>query len=298
MGIKSKLLNIYDTRYKELMIFTIVILFLAISVLFYNYATTGEFVQKGVSLKGGITLTIPTSIEINTDELKSDIQDRLPNADIEVRRLTEAGIIKSIIIEASDTNEDQLKQAVIASHLIELNENEYTIESMGSTLGASFFRQIIIAVILAFLAMGLVVLITFRSLVPSLFVILAATSDILCTLAVVSLLGIKLTTAGVAAFLMLIGYSVDTDILLTTRVLKRKEGSVFDRIISSMKTGMTMSLTSFTAALLAYFFTSSDIIKQIMIIIVIGLFFDMMNTWIQNTGILRWHLEKKAKKHE
>ena len=146
--------------------------------------------------------------------------------------------------------------------------------------------------------MGLVVLITFRSLVPSFFVILAATSDILCTLAVVSLLGIKLTTAGVAAFLMLIGYSVDTDILLTTRVLKRKEGSVFDRIISSMKTGMTMSLTSFTAALLAYFFTSSDIIKQIMIIIVIGLFFDMMNTWIQNTGILRWHLEKKAKKHE
>ena len=102
MGIKSKLLNIYDTRYKELMIFTIVILFLAIGVLGYNYATTGEFVQKGVSLKGGITLTIPTSIEINTDELKSDIQDRLPNADIEVRRLTEAGIIKSIIIEASE----------------------------------------------------------------------------------------------------------------------------------------------------------------------------------------------------
>jgi len=280
------------------MILTIVILFLAIGVLGYNYATTGEFVQKGVSLKGGITLTIPTSIEINVDKLKSDMQDRLPKADIEVRRLTEAGIIKSIIIEASDTDEDQLKQAVIASHLIELNKDEYTIESMGSSLGASFFRQIIVAVILAFLAMGLVVLITFRSLIPSLFVILAATSDIICTLAVVSLLGIKLTTAGVAAFLMLIGYSVDTDILLTTRVLKRKEGSVFDRIINSMKTGMTMSITSFTAALLAYIFTSSDVIKQIMIIIVIGLFFDMLNTWIQNTGILRWHLEKKAKKHE
>jgi len=298
LGIKSKLLHIYDTRYKELMIFTVIILFLAIGVLGYNYATTGEFVQKGVSLKGGITLTIPTSTEINIDKLKSDMQDRLPKADLEVRRLTEAGIIKSVIIEASDTDEDELKQAVIASHLIELNKDEYTIESMGSTLGASFFRQIIVAVILAFLAMGLVVLITFRSLIPSLFVILAATSDILCTLAVVSLLGIKLTTAGVAAFLMLIGYSVDTDILLTTRVLKRKEGSVFDRIINSMKTGMTMSITSFVAALLAYIFTSSDVIKQIMIIIVIGLFFDMLNTWIQNTGILRWHLEKKAKKHE
>jgi len=298
VGIKQKLLHIYDKRYKELMIFTIVILFLAIGVLGYNYATTGEFIQKGVSLKGGITLTIPTTKEIDTTALESDLHNRLPKADIEIRRLTEAGILKSIIIEASDTEEDQLKQAVIASKLIELNEDKYTIESMGSTLGASFFRQTIAAVILAFIAMGLVVLITFRSLIPSLFVILAATSDILCTLATVSLLGMKLTTAGVAAFLMLIGYSVDTDILLTTRVLKRKEGSIFDRILGSMKTGMTMSITSFIAALLAYIFTSSDVIKQIMIIIVIGLFFDMLNTWIQNTGILRWHLEKKAKKHE
>ena len=297
MGIKSTLLEIYDKKYKGLMIFTIVLLFLAIGVLGYNYATTGEFVKKGVSLKGGITITIPVDTDIDTGVLKTDLQDRLPKADIEIRRLTEAGMLVSIIIEASDIDEDALKNAVIESKLIELKEDNYTIESMGSSLGASFFRQTIIAVILAFLAMGLVVLITFRSWVPSLFVILAATSDILCTLAAVSLLGMKLTTAGVAAFLMLIGYSVDTDILLTSRVLKRKEGTIFERILGSMKTGMTMSITSFIAALLAYIFTSSDIIKQIMIIIVIGLFFDMLNTWIQNTGILRWYLERKQKKH-
>jgi len=297
LGIKSTLLEIYDKKYKGLMILTIVLLFLAIGVLGYNYATTGEFIQKGVSLKGGITLTIPVDKDIDTDTLKKDIQNKLPKADIEIRRLTEAGMLVSVIIEASDVDEDALKNAVIESKLIELKEDNYTIESMGSSLGASFFRQTIIAVLLAFLAMGLVVLITFRSWVPSLFVILAATSDILCTLATVSLLGMKLTTAGVAAFLMLIGYSVDTDILLTTRVLKRKEGTIFERIMGSMKTGMTMSLTSFIAALLAYIFTSSDIIKQIMIIIVIGLFFDMLNTWIQNTGILRWYLERKQKKH-
>ena len=95
---------------------------------------------------------------------------------------------------------------------------------------------------------------------------------------------------------MLIGYSVDTDILLTTRVLKRKEGTVFDRIIDSMKTGMTMSMTSLLAAVVAYTFSTSDVIKQIMIIIIIGLAFDMLNTWIQNTGILRSHLDRKAKK--
>ena len=280
------------------MIFTVVLLFLAIGVLGYNYATTGEFVEKGVSLKGGITLTVSTNTDLDTSALKSFLQQKLIKSDVEIRRLTEAGMIKSIIIEASDTDEDALKSAVNDSGLLKITEDNYTIESMGSTLGASFFRQTIFAVIIAFLAMGLVVLITFRSWIPSFFVILAATSDIICTLATVSLLGIKLTTAGVAAFLMLIGYSVDTDILLTTRVLKRKEGTIFSRILDSMKTGMTMSITSLVAALLAYIFTSSDVIKQIMIIIVIGLVFDILNTWIQNTGILRWYLERKEKKHE
>jgi preprotein translocase subunit SecF len=299
VGIKATLLNIYDKQYKPLMILTIVLLILAIGVLASNYVRTGEFVQKGVSLKGGITLTIYTSQEIDIEALRENLLNQLPNADIEIRRLTEAGQLKSIIIEASDAEEDQLKQAVTTSGIIKLVEDEYTIESMGSTLGERFFQQTIIAILLAFLAMGIVVLITFRSFVPSLFVILAATSDILCTLATVSLLGMKLTTAGVAAFLMLIGYSVDTDILLTTRVLRRKEGTIFQRTVGAMKTGMTMSLTSFIAVTVAYIFTSSDVIKQIMAIILIGLFFDILNTWIQNTGILRWYLERKERRrHE
>jgi preprotein translocase subunit SecF len=169
---------------------------------------------------------------------------------------------------------------------------------MGAALGQQFFRQTVIAIIIAFFAMGIVVFITFRKTVPSLFVILAASSDMICTLAVVSLMGVKLSTAGVAAFLMLIGYSVDTDILLTTRVIRRKEGTIFQRITGAMKTGMTMSMTSFLAAIVAYTFTTSDIIKQIMLIIIIGLAFDMLNTWIQNAGILRWHLERKQAKRE
>ena len=152
MGIKSKLIDIYDKRYKGLMIFTIVLLFLAIGVLGYNYATTGEFVQKGVSLKGGITLTISAEGDVDTNALKLDLQGRLPAADIEIRRLTEAGMLKSVIVEASDTDEDALKAAVAESGLITITDDNYTIESMGSTLGESFFRQTIIAVLLAFVA--------------------------------------------------------------------------------------------------------------------------------------------------
>jgi len=158
-------------------------------------------------------------------------------------------------------------------------------------------QQTITAILIAFIAMAVVVFITFRAWVPSMFVILAAVSDIISTLAVISLLGIKLSTAGVAAFLMLIGYSVDTDILLTTRVLKRKEGTVFERILKAMKTGMTMSGTSLFAAFVAFYFSKSDVIRQIMLIIFIGMLFDMIYTWLQNASILRIYMEKRHGKN-
>ena len=174
----------------------------------------------------------------------------------------------------------------------------HSTEVMGSSLGASFFKETMIALLLAFLFMGFVVFLYFRTIIPSLAVILAAFSDIIVTLAIVNLLGIKLSTAGIAAFLMLIGYSVDTDILLTTRMLKRKEGSLNERIMEAMKTGLTMTITTLAVVTLALIFSQSNTIQQIMLILFIGLFVDIINTWIQNVGILRWYLEKYGKNKE
>ena len=126
-------------------------------------------------------------------------------------------------------------------------------------------------------------------------VIAAAVADIVITIAIVNIIGINISTAGLAAFLMLIGYSVDTDILLTTRVLKRKEGTVLKRIFSAFKTGILMNFTTFIAIVIALSITSSDVIKQIMIILLIGILVDQVSTWIQNVGILRWYLENKEK---
>ena len=79
-------------------------------------------------------------------------------------------------------------------------------------------------------------------------------------------------------------------------VLKRKEGSVMDRVYSAMKTGLTMSATTLSAVLIALIFVQSEIVKQIMIILFIGLLVDLVMTWIQNVGILRLYLEKKHRR--
>lgn len=133
--------------------------------------------------------------------------------------------------------------------------------------------------------------------IPSFSVIFAAFADIFMTVVVVNLIGIDLSSAGVVAFLMLIGYSVDTDILLTSRVLRSNEGSVNDRIFGAFKTGMTMTLTAIAAIAvsLIVIYNFSESLKQIFTIILIGLFFDIFNTWITNASMLKWYVEHKEK---
>ena len=67
----SKLLEWYGKNYKKLLIIPIVILILSIGLISYKYAATGDFVEKDISLKGGITITIPSK-DIDADNLKVD----------------------------------------------------------------------------------------------------------------------------------------------------------------------------------------------------------------------------------
>jgi len=285
--------NIYDKHYKKLFVIPILILLLAIAQITFQFATTGDFVNKGVSLKGGSAITIAKS-NINSLDLQNYLNQEFPGTEISVRSLTEAGSQTAIAIDSGAQDEKEIAVVLNAvKEKIELDQDDYTIEIVGASLGSSFFRQTVIAIVIAFILMGIVVFIYFRTLAPSLAVILAAFSDIVVTIAVFNLIGMKLSTAGIAAFLMLIGYSVDTDILLSSRVLKRKQGTVFERILNAMKTGLTMTFTTLTAVILALVFAQSPVIKQIMVILLIGLLIDLINTWLQNTAILKYYLEKK-----
>ena len=300
-SIKKVLFDIYDKKYKQLLIIPFLILFFSLAQIGYQVYKTGDFIIKDVSLKGGVTITIPYDKDVDINQLEKIISSQFQKNEIIVRTLRSAGTVAGIIVEADIDGNDNAKvqnllHAVESSLRIDLSKVNYGIEIIGSSLGASFFRASLRALILAFILMGLVVFIYFRTFVPSMAVVIAAFSDMAFALAVVNILGVRVGTAGVAAFLMVIGYSVDTDILLTVRVLKRKEGTVMDRIISSIKTGMTETMTAMVAVLVAMAVTQSEVIKQIMLILFIGLIADIFNTWIQNVGLLRMYVERKAKK--
>jgi preprotein translocase subunit SecF len=176
-----------------------------------------------------------------------------------------------------------------------VNTDDNSIETIGPSLGESFWLQAQIAIIAAFIFMGIIVFVIFRTFVPSVAVILSAMFDILMTLSFMQALGIELSLAGLAALLMLIGYSVDTDIMLTSRLLKESEDkTLIEKLRRALKTGLTMTLTSIGALTALLLSAISPVLSQIAMVLLIGLFFDIMNTWLMNSVILRWYCERKG----
>ncbi len=285
--------NWHDKHYKTLLLIPAILIIFSIIYLFVFSANHGDFIYKDISLTGGTSITIYEKVD--QADLISNLEGQLDNLNTrEIYDLTTREQ-KALIIETTIESDEAVQ--ILESYLdFELVRGQnMDVEFTGSILSDSFYKQLLIAILIAFLFMGIVVFIIFRNFVPSTAVIISAFADILMTLVFIDIIGMKMSTAGIVAFLMLIGYSVDTDILLTTRILKRTEGNLNQRILGSMKTGMTMTLTSFCAMGVALIFVSSFSVTltQIFSILVIGLGFDLLNTWITNVSILKWYVEAK-----
>ena len=236
-----------------------------------------------------------SSIDIfNIEDLKTKLSEKFQ--DFTIREISNLGTGEQIafIVEVN-AEPDQIKPILEDFLGKELNDENSSIEFTGSSLSEGFYKQLRLALILAFLLMSVVVFIIFRKLTPALSIVLAALSDIIMTLTLVNILGISLSSAGIIAFLMLIGYSVDSNILLTTRVVREKHDRLNKRIFSAFKTGITMTLTSIAAVVvsLIIIFNFSNILRQIFTILTIGLCFDLINTWILNAGILKFYMKKE-----
>ncbi|WP_421078206.1 protein translocase subunit SecF [Methanothermococcus sp. Ax23] len=254
--------------------------------------------KESIDVSGGteITITAPNNVDINK------LKEILPTG-VEVKKSQSVSGTFIIIKAGKDVDTSQIDTALKNFFNVDdLNKLQYSQKQIGASLSEKFWKDGFKAVGFAFIFMAIVVYLVFRTPVPSAAVILAAVSDIVLAIGGMSLFGIPVSTATVAALLMLIGYSVDTDIMLTTRVLKRRAGSLDERINESMKTGMTMSITTIVAMFVLYLVVSyivpaASLLKDISAVILFGLIADLMTTWMTNVGILRYYVsEYKGRK--
>ncbi|MFH0926964.1 MAG: hypothetical protein V1822_00090 [Candidatus Micrarchaeota archaeon] len=178
---------------------------------------------------------------------------------------------------------------------------EPDIKERTATLAEDFLGRAFMVVLYSVILTSIVVFLIFRTAVPSAAVLAGAGADVIFALGAMSIFGIPLTLASFSALLMLVGFSLDTDILLTMRVIKRREGTAAQRAYDSMKTGITMS-SSIMVAFLALFalalITHEALYYQISAVVIAGLIGDVIATWAFNAVILLAHaqdMERKGK---
>ena len=277
---------------KKMVAISLAVLAVALLIMGFNYIKTGSPVTLGVEFTGGTIITVP--VVESEDELAAKL------AAYPVLDIRDVG--HRYMVQLGPMDDAEYKQ------LSELVDDEYQdpeIKYMGPVYSTRLQEQAKTYIPLSFLFMAVVVFLIFRTPFVALTIILSAFSDIIITAAAMDTVGVKLSLGTVAALLMLIGYSVDSNILLNNRVLKRK-GKTEEKIQGAFRTGFAMTSTTFCAIfalflvsafsyLVSSSFTQINILFDISVVLLFGLLADLMNTWVMNANALRWYLASSKK---
>ncbi|MDG5776120.1 protein translocase subunit SecF [Haloarculaceae archaeon H-GB1-1] len=273
------------TRYsnRQLVAVPLGVLAVAVLILVGWYVAFGTPVAMGIDFTGGTQLRV--GVDAPNGQGEGVIEDAFDQR-IESVQYVPAND-EYIVTFGADVNADAIQSTAKSNGQLEyrgLNE-------VSAGFGAEVQQTALMGVGIAFVGMSLLVFVLFRSFVPSIAVVASAFSDIVIPLALMNLFGIQLSLGTVAALLMLIGYSVDSDILLNTHILRRP-GDFYESTYRAMRTGVTMTVTSL-AAMLAMAITATvfgvQLLASIGIVLVFGLAADLMNTYMLNVTLLRWY---------
>ena len=172
----------------------------------------------------------------------------------------------------------------------------YSYQDITVLQSSYFLQQLETIIIVAFILISIIVFIIFRSIVPSFAVVFGAANDMIVAIGAMALFHIPLGVASIGGLLMLLGYSIDTDVLTAIRILKRHEGTPEQRAYGSMKTGLTMTFTAIVS--FAVLFTISYIYYvptyyEISGVVLFGLIADLATTWLGNASIILMYVNRK-----
>ena len=274
--------NIEKYSPKQLVIIPLGLLAVSLVLLTLNMVSTGMPVTPGIDFSGG------TAVTIFTTDTREQIQSAFtgyPLIDIS------DGVNDGKFLKFGTMDDEQFRSL---STLISQKFPDAKVDQIGETFGKTLQSQAVLAMIFSFIGMAIVIFLAFRTFVPAVAVVLSAFADMAMTAAAMNIVGIQLSLGTVAALLMLIGYSVDSDILLTNRVLKR-QGKLIDKLNGAFHTGIIMTSTTLTATaamLTVSWIGGVQILIDISAVLLIGLLFDILNTWLTNVGILKWYVLK------
>lgn len=262
-------------KINQIMLIPVFLFIFSLFILYQNRQKTGNWIEKDVNLKGGFLITIESPEPIDTKRIESLLTKKYGSVFVSDRRTsTGYGVMIEIESMVAEDVVSTLKTSGIPIYSYSVGATEPLIEQ-------EFLSQFRNALIISFILVGITTLLVYKKPILSLYIVSVLSADIIMTLAITSLLGIQMGFISFISLLIIVLYSIWTNLLLND-FFKTKKGA-YEK---TYRTTVALTLITTLTLLIISFIFEFRLLMNMMSILLIGFFSNAFFIWSLNKSML------------
>jgi len=283
-----KILSFIENNYKKFLLLSISLFAIFIGIILFNYFKYGYIINKSITISGGYV----TLINNNYNLTNTEIQNILNQMNITDYVLYSTPNI--IYIESRDQiNGTLLINLLNQYYNISIQPSDISIQQYSSLVGDLIFNQFLFFVILAMILAAFVIFIAFRVSNTTLNIISTILFDIIGLLAILSITKYPIGANGFIAMLMILGFAIDNNVVLSTNMIKEKDKTFIERVKMSFRVGMLMEIIALYTLLLLYFIVPDPSVNEFAFVLSTATILDLIYYLIGNIPLYKYFEAKK-----
>jgi preprotein translocase SecF subunit len=266
--------------------------------------------RYGIDFRGGTEILLEFNSAITVAEVRTALTELgYGNAEIKSSQSLQAESGKNDILISVEQGEQEGREVAetIKAKLSELFPDkpyeELRVENVGPKIGAELRRAALLAIFISlfFILLYISWRFEFKFAVGA---IAALFHDVMITLGIFSLLNIEISLVVVAAFLTIVGYSLNDTIVVFDRIrenFKVMRRDTIDRVINvsinqSLSRTVITSMTTLTVLLVLFFF-GGLVIHSFAFALIIGVFIGTYSSaFVASPIVVEWEMRSEQKK--
>ena len=280
-------------------IFSIISLsFIFIGILFFIFKGP----QLGIDFKGGTELVLDLGNHVSDESFKNEISAYLNEHNVSPSRIKSYGNQKiQLLFDSMDMNKDVINQI---SEFRDSTIKVLSYNKIGSTISSELTNSAFQALFIAILLIGFYIIIRF-DWYSALGSIIAIIHDILIVISILIIFSYQFDINIIAAFLIIIGYSLNDTIVVFDRIrenLEEYSKMELDKIIN-LSLNETLSRTTITSlttlfVLLSLFLFGGSSLSGLSFALIIGIISGTYSSIFIATPIMMFLRDKYYKEEE
>ncbi|HNR67281.1 MAG TPA: protein translocase subunit SecF [bacterium] len=262
-------------------------------------------IEYGIDFTGGTSLQLAFEKPIAAGDLRSSLQKiNMANAEIKKIGMKSANeyLIRTEQLEEGSDSALMIENQISADY----PDNAYEILSaneIGPKIGGELRRSAILAILISLL--GILIYVSWRfEFKFAVGAVIALFHDVLITLGIFSLLGLEITLTVIAAFLTIVGYSLNDTIVIYDRIRENLKIMRRDSLYTIINTSINQtisrtiitSLTTLLVVVVLYFF-GGEVIRDFSFAMIIGIVIGTYSSiFIASAIVYEWHRRQESEK--